>query len=90
MLKKEFVLCLGQEEKKKDISLVGKPNALKRKGEEKREDVAKLEGAWSLNWRSLILKACVMLMFLHFVENLQVSAFVCFIIYLVLKVYIFS
>ena len=35
---------------------MGKPNALKRKSEEKKEDVAKLEGAWSLNWRSLFWK----------------------------------
>ena len=87
-----------QAEKENDISLVSKANALKRKSEEKKEDVANLEGALSLleekkkklNWCSLILKACVMLMFLHyFVENSQVSTFVCFIIYLVLKVYIF-
>ena len=64
------------------------------KNEEKKEDVAKLEGALSLleekkkklNWRLLISKACVMLMFLHyFVENLQVPTFVCFIIYLVVE-----
>ena len=78
--------------------MVSKANALKRKSEEKKEDVAKLEGALSLleqkkkklNLRSLFLKACVMLTFLHYlVENLQVSTFVCFIIYLVLKVFIF-
>ena len=53
---------------------------------EKVEDVAKLEGALSLldekkkklNWRSLVLKACVMTMFLHyFIENLQVSIYFC-------------
>ena len=36
-------------------------------------------------------RVCVMLMFLQFFffENLQVSTFVCFVIYLVLKVHIF-
>ena len=69
------------------------PNALKRKSEGKTKDVTKLEGALSLlekkkklNWRSLILKACVMLILLHcFVENLQVFSYVSFIIYFVLK-----
>ena len=92
------MLCVEQAEKEDDISLVSKANALKGKIEEKKENVAILKGAlWlleeeekKLNWRSLILKACVMLMFLHyFVEDLQVSTFVFFIIYLVLKVYIF-
>ena len=92
------MLCVEQAEKENDISLVSNANALKGKIEEKKENVAILKGALSLleeeekklNWRSLILKACVMLMFLHyFVEDLQVSTFVFFIIYLVLKVYIF-
>ena len=48
MLEKEFVLCVVQPEKENDISSVSKTNALKRKNEEKKEDVAKLEGALSL------------------------------------------
>ena len=48
MLEKEFVLCVEQVEKENDISLVSKVNALKRKSEEKKEDVAKLEGTLSL------------------------------------------
>ena len=60
---------------------MGKLNALKRKSEEKKEDVAKLEGVWSLNWRSLILKACVMLMFLHFVEKFLLLFVLSFIWY---------
>ena len=45
MLEKEFVSCVEQAEKENDISLVSKANAVKRKSEEKKEDVAKLEGA---------------------------------------------
>ena len=75
------------------MSFMREPNALKRKSEKKTKDVTKLEGALSLlekkkklNWRSLILKACVMLILLHyFVENLQVFSYVSFIIYFVLK-----
>ena len=48
MLEKEFVLCVEQAEKETDVSLVSKTNALKRKSEEKKEDVAKLEEALSL------------------------------------------
>ena len=65
------MLCVEQAEKENDISLVSKANALKGKIEEKKENVAILKGALSLleeeekklNWRSLILKACVMLCF---------------------------
>ena len=99
VLEKEFVLCAEQAEKENDILCGEQMNALKRKSEQKKEDVAKLEGALSLleekkkklNWRSLILKVCVMLMFLrYFIEILQVSTFACFTICLVLKVYIVS
>ena len=48
MLEKEFVMCVEQAEKENNISLVSKANALKGKSEEKKEDVAKLEGATSL------------------------------------------
>ena len=48
MLEKEFVLCVEQAEKETDVSLVSKTNALKRKSEEKKDDVAKLEEALSL------------------------------------------
>ena len=48
VLEKEFVLCAEQAEKENDILYGEQMNALKRKSEQKKEDVAKLEGALSL------------------------------------------
>ena len=66
-------MCVEQAEKENNIFSVSKVNALKRKSEAEKEDVAKLEQALSpLEERRkklsclLILKACVMLMFLYY------------------------
>ena len=48
MLEQGFVLCVEQAEKENSISLVFKANALKRKSEEKKEDVA----SWREHCRS--------------------------------------
>ena len=45
MLDEEFVTCVEKAEKENNMSLVTKANALKRKSEEKTEEIKKLEEA---------------------------------------------